>query len=134
MRAFLAAIVALAPALAFAQPNDLPSLTPRVFESRGTIEVSLPDIERQPLSGFGPPPRTFVVPADRESIAIAFAPDLSTIPSLSLAPPPDPVIEVRPRRRLRIEGGGGAYVSRYGRLDLSGAGAAGEFFADADYD
>ena len=135
MRAVLAALVALVPALVVAQPNpQLPSLTPRVFESRGTIEVSLPDIERQPLSGFGPPPRTFVVPADRQSIAIAFTPDLSALPSLVLEAPQDPVIEVRPRRRFRAEGGAGAYVSRYGRLDLSGAGAAGEFFVDADYD
>ncbi|MEM0961338.1 MAG: hypothetical protein AAGK21_02200 [Bacteroidota bacterium] len=138
LRAALAALLGLLPALAFAQPDDsgdrLPSLTPRVFESRGTIAVSLPDIERQPLSGFGPPPRTYVVPEDRQPVEQPFAPDLRTIPLLVLAPPAEPDPDDRLARRFRAEGGAGAYVSRYGRLDASGIGAAGEFYVDADYD
>lgn len=135
MRALLAAVLALAPAVALAQPNDrLPSLTPRVFESRGSIAVSLPDLERQPLSGFGPPPRTFVVPADRVPVQQPFAPDLDALPALALVPPAEPDADERQLRRFRAEGGLGAYVSRYGRLNLSGTGAAGEFYADASYD
>ena len=132
------ALVALAlPAVAFAQPDDrsrLPSLTPAVFESRGTVSVALPVVDRQPLSGFGPPPRTFVVPADRQPVSRPFSPDLDALPALVLAPPPEPADDTRDLRRFRAEAGGGAHVSRYGRLDVSGASASGEFFVDADYD
>lgn len=135
MRVLLAAAVLLGPAVALAQPDDrLPSLTPRVFESRGTIEVSLPDLERQPLSGFGPPPRTFVVPADRRPVEKPFDPDLDALPSLALAPIAEPDGDDRRQRRLRVEAGGGAYASRYGRLDVSGTGASGEFFVEGAYD
>lgn len=130
------ALLAL-PAVALAQEPDrskLPSLTPAVFESRGTVSVELPVVTRQPLSGFGPPPRTYVVPADREPVTRPFDPDLDALPALVLAPPAEPLRDDLERRRFRAEGGGGAYASRYGRLDLSGLGAAGEFFVDADYD
>jgi hypothetical protein len=132
--------LALVPAAALAQDPDpprdpgLPSLTPRVFESRGTVRVSLPDIERQPLSGFGPPPRTYVVPAEREPVVRPFAPDLDALPALAVAPPPEPVAAFDPGARLRAEGGAGLQLARYGRLDLQTAGAAGAFFVDADYD
>jgi len=137
MRAFLSAAVLLLPALAWAQPDDrsqLPSLTPAVFESRGTVAVTLPVVERQPLSGFGPLPRRYVVPAEREPVTLPFVPDLDALPSLALAPPPEPPASSLEIHRLRAEAGAGAYLARYGRLDLSGAGAAGEFFVDADYD
>ncbi len=136
MRRLLLAAV-LVPALAQAQPDDrsqLPSLTPAVFESRGTVAVTLPVVERQPLSGFGPLPRRYVVPAEREPVTQPFAPDLDALPALALAPPPDPPATDLVVRNLRVEGGAGAYVSRYGRLDLSAHGAAGEFFVDAGYD
>ena len=136
MRASLLVLL-LAPALAVAQPDDrsqLPSLTPAVFESRGTVAVTLPAVERQPLSGFGPLPRRYVVPAEREPVTLPFIPDLDALPALALAPPPEPPATSLVVRHLRAEGGAGAYVARYGRLDLSAAGAAGEFFVDADYD
>lgn len=133
----LAVVVAL-PSIAQAQPvpdrSRLPSLTPAVFESRGTVTVQLPTVDRQPLSGFGPPPRTYVVPADRQSITRPFDPDLDALPRLALAPPPEPVGDDLRLRRFRAEAGGGVTASRYGRLDLSGVGASGEFFVDADYD
>ncbi len=139
--ALLAALtVALAlPAAAQGQPDPvdrsrLPSLTPAVFESRGTVSVELPVVNRQPLSGFGPPPRTYVVPADRQAITRPFDPDLDWLPALAFAPPPEPVGDDLTLRRLRAEAGGGAQSGRYGRLDLSGVGASGEFFVDADYD
>ena len=127
----------LLPALAAAQPADderLPSLTPRVFESRGAVRVSLPDLERQPLSGFGPPPRTYVVPAEREAVERPFAPDLDALPVYILDAPPEPAVALREPNAFRVEGGAGTQVARYGRLDLATTGAAGAFFVDADYD
>ncbi|WP_420457348.1 hypothetical protein [Rubrivirga sp.] len=136
MRRLLLAAV-LVPALAQAQPDDrsqLPSLTPAVFESRGVIAVTLPVVERQPLSGFGPLPRRYVVPAEREPVTQPFDPDLDALPALALAPPPEPPATDLDVRNLRAEAGAGAYLARYGRLDLSAGGAAGEFFVDAAYD
>ena len=50
MRPTLLLAALLAPALAQAQPepdrSQLPSLTPAVFESRGTLAVTLPLVER----------------------------------------------------------------------------------------
>ena len=130
-------LLALLPALASAQPADderLPSLTPRVFESRGTVRVSLPDLERQPLSGFGPPPRTYVVPAEREAVTRPFAPDLDALPVYVLDAPPEPAVALREPNAFRVEGGAGTQIARYGRLDLAATGASGAFFVDADYD
>ena len=135
--AALAALVALGAAPSARAQDDtsqLPSLTPRVFESRGTITVNLPDIQRQPLSGFGPPPRTYVVPAERDPVSQPFTPDLDALPVVGLAPPPEPVSDLDAPRGLRAEGGAGAQLSRYGRFDLSTTGAAGLFFVDAAYD
>lgn len=124
----------LAPS-ALAQPDDrLPSLTPQEFVIRGAIEVDLPQLERQPLTGFGPPPRTFVVPANREAVQIAFDPDVDTLPALGLAPPPAPPLDLPDARAFRAEAGGGAFLARYGRLDLDVGGASGRFYVDADYD
>ena len=136
MRPLVALALAL-PAVALAQPDDrsqLPSLTPAVFESRGAITVAVPDVDRQPLSGFGPPPRAYVVPAERRPVTQPFRPDLDALPALALAAPPEPAGLAFDVRRVRAEGGGGAYVSRYGRFDLSAAAASGEVFVDADYD
>lgn len=136
-----AGCLALSPAAALAQEDgaperdsQLPSLTPRVFESRGTVRVSLPDIQRQPLTGFGPPPRQYVVPAERASVTRPFAPDLEALPALVLAPPPEPPSTLDAGHRFRLEGGAGSQLARYGRLDLSAVGAGGTFFVDADYD
>ncbi len=136
LAAALAVLVgALAPAAVLAQDDpQLPSLTPRVFESRGTIAVNLPDIQRQPLTGFGPPPRTYVVPAEREPVSQPFTPDLDALPAYALDVPPEPVSDLDDPRRLRAEGGVGSQIARYGRFDLSTTGAAGVFFVDADYD
>ncbi len=129
---------ALTPSAALAQqPDDqsqLPSLTPRVFESRGTISVNLPDIQRQPLTGFGPPPRTYVVPAAREPVSQPFTPDLDALPAYVLDAPPEPPSDLGTPRRIRAEGGAGSQIARYGRFDLSTTGASGVFFVDAEYD
>ena len=137
----LAVLAALLPAGALAQTPDepvdrsrLPSLTPRVFESRGTLAVSLPDLERQPLGGFGPAPRTYVVPETRAPIERPFAADLDALPAVALPPPAEPEPDDRLLRRVRAEAGAGANWGRYGRANLSGVGASGEFFVDGRYD
>ena len=130
------AAFALAPA-ALAQPADgdrLPSLTPQEFVIRGTVQIDLPQIERQPLTGFGPPPRVFVVPADRTTTDLAFAPDPDALPDLGLDAPTEPPLDIPTPRRLRAEAGGGTQAARYGRLDLDLSGAGGQFYVDADYD
>ncbi|MEM6286521.1 MAG: hypothetical protein AAF845_05145 [Bacteroidota bacterium] len=124
----------LAPAAAVAQPTDLPSLTPRVFESRGAVRVSLPDIERQPLTGFGPPPRVFVVDDTRTPAERPFEPDIDALPAYEIAGPPEPPTDLAEPQSVRAEAGAGTPFARYGRFDLSAAGAGGVFFVDADYD
>lgn len=129
-------LVALAAPAVSAQPEPrLPSLTPGVFESRGTApRVSLPDIPRQPLTGLTPPPRTWVVPEDREPATAPFAPDPDGLPEMVLDAPPEPEIAPRESRHLRLEAGGGLQYARYARLDLATTGEGAVFLIDADYD
>ena len=128
------ALALAAPAGAQTDEDRLPSLTPQEFVIRGTVQINLPTIERQPLTGFGPPPRTFVVPADRESADIAFTADVDALPDLGLEAPPAPALDIPTPRRFRAEAGGGLEASRYGRIDLDVSGSGGQFFVDADYD
>lgn len=119
--------------LAAAQER-LPSLTPREFTVEGDVEIRLPDIERQPLSGFGPPPRSYVIPADRAPTVRPYSPDFTALPPLTLAPPRAPAVN-RPKPVVgRVEGGAGLSYGRYGRVDLTLPGASGLFYVDADYD
>ena len=128
------ALLAAAP-LATAQVNpDLPSLTPREFEIRGTVQVDLPQIERQPLSGFGPPPRNFVVPAERLSIVGPYSPDVSTLPALVIPAPQPPEIAVPDLRSFGVQGAFGNSLSRSARLDLAVPVASGRLVADLDYE
>ena len=135
--ALLLAALAAAPAAAQdPEPGDprVPSLTPREFEIRGEVRVALPQIERQPLSGFGPPPRTYVVPADRTALTGAYDPDVDALPPYVLAPPAEPEAELPVGRTLRAEGTFGADGGRTGRFDLVAPVASGAFTADVDYD
>ena len=115
------------------QPERLPSLSPGVFEVRGPVRVSLPQIERQPLSGFGPALPVFTI-GPRESVDRPFAPDLETLPDLSIPEPPEPAVSLATVTRNRLEGGAGSRYARYGRADLTFGGDGGEFYLDADYD
>ena len=118
-----------------APPSEgLPSLTPRVFTSTGPTRVALPSIERQPLTGFGPPPRTYVVPAEREPVVEPFEPPVEALPPLAIAGPAEPTVRVRPGRSLRAEAAFGSLYTRSGRIDLQATGEAGVFFVDADLD
>ena len=134
-----AALPALLPAVALAQPTPpagtgLPSLTPRVFTSTGPTRVALPSIPRQPLTGFGPPPRSYVVPAEREPVVEPFEPPVEALPPLEIAAPAEPAVHVRPGRSVRVEALAGSYFARQGRLDLQAAGESGLFFLDVDAD
>ena len=112
----------------------LPSLTPREFEIRGDVRVDLPGIERQPLTGFGPPPRTYVVPADRAALTGAYDPNLDALPPLVLAAPAEPVTALPTPRFVRAEGTYGTEAARTGRVDISIPVASGQLLADVDYD
>lgn len=112
----------------------VPSLTPREFEIRGEVRVALPQIERQPLSGFGPPPRTYVVPADRVAVTGAYDPDLDALPRIALVAPPEPPSDLPFASRLRAEGTFGSDAGRTARLDLAAPVASGGLVADIDYD
>ncbi|HEX8298557.1 MAG TPA: hypothetical protein VF594_05285 [Rubricoccaceae bacterium] len=133
--AALAVAVTVAGPAARAQPVPaLPSLTPRVFTSTGPARVSLPAIQRQPLTGFGPPPRTYVVPAEREPVVEPFEPPVEALPPFEIAAPAEPPVSVRPRRTFRAEAAVGSQFARMGRLDIEAAGESGLFFVDADLD
>ncbi|MDX1419312.1 MAG: hypothetical protein R3181_05045, partial [Rubricoccaceae bacterium] len=125
-------LLLLAPLAAAAQPDDerLPDLTPSVFEIQGELEIDLPQLERQPLSGFGPPPRTYVVPAERPPATRPYGPPFDGLPALALAPPPDPRADLPAGQSLRAEAGAGLGGARYARLDAAGnAGGAVVFFS-----
>ena len=133
----VALVVAARAAGAQPEPQRLPDLTPQVFTIEGHVEAALPQIERQPLSGFGPPPRTYVIPADRRAFVDPYGPDLNGLGAPGLPAPTPPPIDLAAGRFGRIAAGVGRYVSRFGRLDLSlpiDEGRAGSFVADVDYD
>ncbi|GAB5537014.1 MAG: TonB-dependent receptor [Rubricoccaceae bacterium] len=116
-----------------AQDPQLPSLSPGVFEVRGPVRVSLPQIERQPLSGFGPALPVFTV-GPRAPIQRPFVPDIEALPDLSLVEPAEPPTSLAVVTQNRVEAGAGTRFARYGRADLSFGGASGQFYVDADYD
>lgn len=116
-----------------AQDPRLPSLTPGVFEVRGPVRVSLPQIERQPLSGFGPALPVFTV-GPRAPIERPFTPDLEALPDLTIADPPEPPVSLAEVNPNRVEAGAGSRLARYGRADLTFGGGSGQFYLDADYD
>ncbi len=99
---------------ASAQPA-LPTIAPREIEIRGELEISLPSIERQPLTGFNPPPR--IPPAtvahqpfvgDYEPARVALGPDVPETPGpqAALQQPAPPVDG-------ELAAGGGRYFSRH---------------------
>ncbi len=130
-RLILFAALAAVPLMVRAQPRDhLPNLTPTEFEITGELEINLPQLERQPLSGFGPPPRTYVVPAERQPSTRPYGIGYDGLPAFSLLGPSDPNLALADGRFFRAEAGLGTDIARYGRLDF----ANGLLFADVDYD
>ncbi len=115
----LCCLYLLAPlATAQTEPERLPDLTPRAFEIRGDLQISLPDLERQPLRGFAPPPRTYVVPADRRAFVAPYRQRLDDLPADPLAAPPPPQIATRTPVTGRLDAGVGRYFSRLGRFTV----------------
>ncbi len=121
--ALLVGLVGLAPAAAQNQPSDppaLPDIAPREIEIRGTLEIALPSLQRQPLSGFNPPPRIPDVPPNRTPYVGRYTPDRRDLPQ----PIPDPpqlqvqLNEPAPPLNGELEAGGGRYFTRFatGRL------------------
>ena len=93
----------------------LPTIAPREIEIRGELEISLPSIERQPLTGFNPPPR--IPPAtmahkpyvgDYGQTNVALGPDVpeSPGPQAALQQPAPPL-------NGELAAGGGRYFSRH---------------------
>lgn len=123
MRYLILIIILFAPTLALAQTDEpLPDLTPREFEIRGELQVSLPDLQRQPLEGFAPPPRTYIVPADRQPYVAAYGHDFSGLPYNPLATPEPPTMLRSQPRTGQIDMLAGRYLSRIGRLTINSGG------------
>ena len=124
MPAWCVAAALLLPAVAFAQPDTegLPDLTPRAFEIRGDLQISLPNLERQPLRGFAPPPRTYVVPGSRQTYVAPYGQDIDGLPVDPLAEPVPPDAAALSPLTGRIDAGFGRYLSRLGRLTVSAGG------------
>lgn len=118
------ALLALLPLAAAAQPADerLPDLTPRAFEIRGDLQISLPNLERQPLRGFAPPPRTYVVPGDRRTFVAPYGQPLDGLPPDPLAEPAAPQASALAPLTGRIDAAAGRYLGRAGRVTLNSGG------------
>jgi hypothetical protein len=130
MRLLLPALLLLAPLAASAQQDErLPDLTPREFEIRGELQVSLPDLERQPLRGFAPPPRTYIVPADRQPHVSPYAQRLDDLPPHRMAAPAAPSLLRAEPRIGQLDLLAGRYLARRGRLTINTHG----FSLDAAY-
>lgn len=116
----LAGSGALAPP-AFAQeeeqddPSALPDIAPREIEIRGTLEISLPSLERQPLSGFNPPPRIPDIAPDRSPHVGDYEQGQDGLPMQSPELPGLQARLDRPASPLygELEAGGGRYFTRF---------------------
>lgn len=124
----LAVFLIALPALA-QREEPLPDLTPREFTIPGQLQVDLPELQRQPLRGFGPPPRPYVVPADRQTFIPAYGQDADALPADPLTPPPPPALARTTPRIGQLDAMAGRYFARRGRLTVN----AGGFGLDAAY-
>ncbi|CAN5473695.1 TonB-dependent receptor [soil metagenome] len=130
---FLVLLAATPTALA-QQEEVLPDLTPREFVIRGDATVSLPTIERQPLSGFGPPPRTYVIPAERNPAVAPYGQDFAQLPPAPMAAPRDPALAEADARFVRLDVLAGRYASRRVGLDAFAPIGRAALFVELDYE
>lgn len=121
--ALLFGFIGLGPAVAQEQssaPPALPDIAPREIEIRGTLEIALPSLQRQPLSGFNPPPRIPDVPPNRAPYVGRYTPEGRDLPQPTPDPPQLQVQLNEPAAPLNgeLEAGGGRYFTRFatGRL------------------
>jgi hypothetical protein len=130
MRKLIITALLVSPLPAIAQQEErLPDLTPQEFEIRGDLQVSLPDLERQPLRGFAPPPRAYVVPADRQPFVAPYAQRLDDLPANPLPTAAPPSLMGAIPRTGQVDLLAGRYFGRRARLTLN----AGGFGLDALY-
>ncbi len=98
----------------------LPTIAPQEIEILGTLEIGLPSLERQPLTGFNPPPRIPAPSTDRTPYLGDYEQDRSDLPQDLPAPPPIESTLEQPAPPLNgeLEAGGGRYFTRHaeGRL------------------
>ena len=89
--------LAVRPLPVHAQDDDptpvLPDIAPQVYEILGSLEISLPSLQRQPLMGFNPPPRVAAVPADRQPFVEPYKQKSEDLPPIPLASPVPPSIQ-----------------------------------------
>ena len=70
----------------------LPELSSREVEILGELEIAFPQMRRQALTGFNPPPRIYQVPRDRQPYVGSYKQQARDLPqSTLLAPQPPPV-------------------------------------------
>lgn len=95
--------------------SALPTIAPREIEIRGTLEISLPSLERQPLSGFNPPPRIPEPSSDRTPYLGTYEQEQSDLPQQLPDPPQVQSSLERPAPPLNGElaAGGGRYFTRH---------------------
>lgn len=93
----------------------LPTIAPREIEIRGELEIALPSIERQPLSGFNPPPRVPEPSTDRRPYIGAYGPsNVALGPDLPDMPGPQAALQQpAPPLNGELSAGGGRYFSRH---------------------
>ena len=91
-----------------------PELPPREVEIRGTLEVSLPSLQRQPLMGFNPPPEVPRPPANRRPFIERYKQASADLPvsPLGRPQPPSALGASYPPAQGQIESLIGRYFSR----------------------
>lgn len=113
---------AASPVWAQDQPDQpaLPDIAPREIEIRGTLDISLPSLQRQPLSGFNPPPRIPTIPQNRKPYVGSYRPDREDLPHPVPDPPPLQAQLDPPAPPLdgELEAGGGRYFTRFAAARL----------------
>ncbi len=65
----------------------LPSIAPQEVELRGQLETRFPQLERQPLVGFNPPPRVPIISGDRTPLIGEYRQDTADLPGSPLRQP-----------------------------------------------
>ena len=116
------ALLAVALPAAAQQRDSLPRLTPQDVEIRGEVRVSLPSIERQPITGLAPGAEPRRLDPRRAPWSEGYvAGPLPATPLGRPAPPPLAALDPPPARRGLVDVGFGPQLNRFGRLYLAGA-------------
>ncbi len=93
----------------------LPDIAPQDVEIRGELEIALPSLQRQPLSGFNPPPKLVQIPADRKPYAAPYRLAKEDLPPTPITRPEPPNISSlagKPPINGEFEAAAGRYLTR----------------------